>query len=63
MIYVTYGKMSREGLNGLTAKPENQAEALGKMVDSLGGKLIDYYFLLMVRSISLSSVSFLMIRM
>ena len=46
MIYVTYGKMSREGLNGLTAKPENRAEALGKMVDALGGKLIDYYFLL-----------------
>ena len=46
MIYVTYGKMSKEGLNGLTAKPENRAEALGKMVDALGGKLIDYYFLL-----------------
>ena len=32
MIYVTYGKMSKEGLNGLIAKPENRAEALGKMV-------------------------------
>ena len=46
MIYITYGKMSKEGLNGLTAKPENRAEALGKMVDALGGKLVDYYFLL-----------------
>jgi len=36
MIYVTYGKMSKEGLNGLTAKPENRAEALGKMVDAFG---------------------------
>ena len=46
MIYITYGKMSKEGLNGLTAKPENRAEALRKMVDALGGKLVDYYFLL-----------------
>ena len=46
MIYITYGKMSKEGLNGLTAKPENRAEALEKMVDALGGKLVDYYFLL-----------------
>ena len=46
MIYITHGKMSKEGLNGLTAKPENRAEALEKMVDALGGKLVDYYFLL-----------------
>ena len=46
MIYITYGKMSKEGLNGLIAKPENRAETLGKMVDALGGKLVDYYFLL-----------------
>jgi uncharacterized protein with GYD domain len=46
MLWVSYGKISREGIQGTIAKPQNRAEAVGKLVEALGGKLISYHLLL-----------------
>ena len=46
MLWVTYGKFSKEGMEGLIAKPQNRAEPVCKLVEALGGKLISHYFVL-----------------
>ncbi|MGA9534578.1 MAG: GYD domain-containing protein [Desulfobacterales bacterium] len=46
MLWVTYGKFSKEGIQGLIAKPQNRAEPVRKMVEALGGKLISHHFVL-----------------
>ena len=46
MLWVSYGKMSQEGIKGLVAKPENRAEVVSKLVEALGGKLVSYHILL-----------------
>ena len=46
MLWVTYGKFSKEGIQGLIAEPQNRAEPVGKLVKAFGGTLISYYFVL-----------------
>ena len=46
MLWASYGKMSPEGIKGIVAKPENRAEAVGKLVEALGGKLVSYHIIL-----------------
>jgi len=46
MLWVSYGKIAKEGIQGMVAKPQNRAEAVGKLVMALGGKMISYHLLL-----------------
>ena len=46
MLWVSYGKISKEGIQGLIAEPQNRAEAVGKLLEAYGGKLISYHLLL-----------------
>ena len=46
MLWVSYGKFTNEGIKGLMDKPQNRAEAVKKLMEPHGGKLISYYFLL-----------------
>jgi uncharacterized protein with GYD domain len=46
MLWVSYGKIAKEGIQGMVAKPQNRAEAVGKLVKALGGKMISYHLLL-----------------
>ena len=42
MLWVSYGKITQEGIKGMIANPANRAEAVSKLVEALGGKLISY---------------------
>jgi uncharacterized protein with GYD domain len=46
MLWVSYGKVSQEGIKGMVANPQNRAEAVSKLVEALGGKLVSYHMLL-----------------
>ena len=46
MLWVSYGKVSQEGIKGMVANPENRAVAVGKLLEALGGKLVSYHMLL-----------------
>jgi uncharacterized protein with GYD domain len=46
MLWVSYGKMTQEGIKGMVANPSNRTEAVGKFMEALGGKLISYHMLL-----------------
>ena len=46
MLWVSYGKISQEGMKGIVTNPQNRAEAVAKLVEALGGKLISYHLLL-----------------
>jgi uncharacterized protein with GYD domain len=46
MLWVSYGKVTQEGIKGMIANPENRAEAVGKLLEALGGKLVSYHLLL-----------------
>lgn len=42
-IFVTQGRYSQQGLNGLVAKPEDRQEPVRQLFESSGGRLINYY--------------------
>ena len=46
MLWVSYGKLTQEGIKGMIAQPQNRAEAVGKLVAALGGKMLSYHLLL-----------------
>ena len=46
MLWVSYGKVSKEGIQGMISNPQNRAEAVGKLLEAYGGKLISYHMLL-----------------
>jgi uncharacterized protein with GYD domain len=46
MLWVSYGKFAQESIKGMIANPENRAEAVGKLLEALGSKLISYHMLL-----------------
>ena len=46
MLWVSYGKISKEGIQGVIANPQNRAEPVGKLLEAYGGKLISYHLLL-----------------
>jgi hypothetical protein len=39
MLWISYGRVSQEGMKGMIANPQNREEAVGKLVEGLGGKL------------------------
>ena len=43
MLWVSYGKMSKEGIQGMVADPQNREEAVGKLLEAYGGKLISFH--------------------
>lgn len=46
MLWVSYGRISQEGVKGILDKPTNRAEAVGKLLEAYGGKLIHYYMVM-----------------
>ena len=46
MHWVSYGRVSQEGIKGMVESPSNRAEAVGKLIEAFGGKLISYYLLM-----------------
>lgn len=46
MLWLSYGKFSKEGIQGLIAEPQNRAEPVSKLLKAYGGNLISYYFVL-----------------
>jgi len=46
MLWVSYGKLSEEGIKGLVAKPQNRAEPVEKLMEAYGGKLVSYHMIL-----------------
>ncbi len=46
MLWISYGKFSKEGIEGLIANPQNRAGAVEKLMDAYQGKLISYHLLL-----------------
>jgi uncharacterized protein with GYD domain len=46
MHWVSYGKVSQEGIKGMIANPQNRAKPVGKLIEAYGGKLVSYHLLL-----------------
>ena len=44
MIFITQGRYTREAMAGMLVRPEDRAVATKKLVQKVGGKIIDYYF-------------------
>ena len=45
MLWISYGRVSQEGIKGMVTNPSNRAEAVSKLIAAYGGKLINYYML------------------
>jgi len=46
MFWVSYGKVSQDGIKGMISNPQNREEAVGKLLEAYGGKLVSYHLLL-----------------
>jgi uncharacterized protein with GYD domain len=46
MLWVSYGKITKEGIQGMVANPQNREEAVGKLLEAYGSKLVSYHLLL-----------------
>ena len=42
-IYITQGRYTRDAIKGMIVKPEDRADAVGRLLAKVGGKLIGYY--------------------
>ena len=42
-IYISRGRFTSEAVKNMVAKPENREEAVAKLCENLGGKLIGWY--------------------
>lgn len=42
-IFITQGRFTQDAIKGMIAKPEDRADAVGKLFTKSGGKLISYY--------------------
>ena len=42
-IYISRGRFTSDAVKGMVAKPENREEAVAKLFESVGGKLIGWY--------------------
>jgi uncharacterized protein with GYD domain len=45
-LYISRGNYSRDAINGMIAKADDRSEAVGKLLASVGGKLLGHYFTL-----------------
>ncbi len=42
-VFITQGRYSREAVQGMVAAPEDRTQAIAKLVEAAGGKLLAYY--------------------
>ena len=42
-IFITQGRYTREAIKGMVVKPEDRAEAVGRLLSKSGGRLLGYY--------------------
>jgi uncharacterized protein with GYD domain len=42
-IYISRGRFTSDAVKGMLAKPENREEAVSKLYQSLGGRLVGWY--------------------
>ncbi len=42
-IYITQGRYTRDAIKGMIIKPEDRADAVGRLFAKAGGKLIGFY--------------------
>jgi uncharacterized protein with GYD domain len=42
-IFITQGRYSHEAITGMVARPEDRTEAVAKLAEKAGGKLLAYY--------------------
>src|SRR5215472_7135151 len=42
-IYISRGRFTSEAIKGMVAKPENREEAVAKLFQSVGGRLVAWY--------------------
>ena len=42
-IFITQGRYTREAIMGMIIRPEDRADALGRMLSKVGGRLVGYY--------------------
>ena len=42
-IYISRGRFTSDAVKGMLAKPENREEAVAKLFESVGGRLISWY--------------------
>jgi uncharacterized protein with GYD domain len=42
-IYITQGRYTREAIKGMTARPEDRADAVSRLLAKAGGRLIGWY--------------------
>jgi len=42
-IFISQGRYSRDAIKGMIANPEDRAEAVAKLLEAAGGKLLAYY--------------------
>ena len=42
-IFITQGRYTREAIKGMITRPEDRADAVGRLASKAGGRLISYY--------------------
>jgi uncharacterized protein with GYD domain len=42
-LYISRGRFTSDAVKGMVAKPENRKEAVSKLFESVGGRLIEWY--------------------
>ena len=42
-LYISRGRFNSDAIKGMVAKPENREEAVSKLFESVGGRLIGWY--------------------
>jgi uncharacterized protein with GYD domain len=42
-LFINRGRFTPDAVKGMLAKPEDRAEAVGRIFEKLGGKLLAYY--------------------
>ena len=42
-VYISRGRFTSDAVKGMVAKPENREEAVSKLFESVGGRLIGWY--------------------
>ncbi len=42
-IYITQGRYTRDAIKGMIVKPEDRADATGRLLSKIGGRLLGYY--------------------
>ncbi|HEX3163165.1 MAG TPA: GYD domain-containing protein [Pseudolabrys sp.] len=42
-IYITQGRYTRDAIKGMIVKPEDRADAIGRLLSKIGGRLLGHY--------------------